>query len=137
MAFRKRLRTTLDNDEPINQTDYLQIKDEVDRKFVEQLISEIQHNLSDPDFNVEMLAQKFNIDRSALFRKLKKVLDKSPSVLIQELRIIKAMEMLKNGRGNVSEVAYACGYNSLSYFSQAFKAHTSKSPSEWLFELRV
>lgn len=107
------------------------------KTFVEYMISEIQHNLSDPDFNVESLAQRLNIVRSALFRKLKKVIDKSPSVLIQELRILKAMEMLKEKKGNVSEVAYACGYNSLSYFSQAFKAHTGKSPSDWLLELRV
>lgn len=45
---------------------------------------------------------------------------------------IKAIELLQSQAYNISEVAYACGFNSLSYFSQAFKSHSGKSPSEWM-----
>ncbi|TNE70923.1 hybrid sensor histidine kinase/response regulator [bacterium] len=136
LAFRQRLRSSKFK-ASLSLVNYDEIADLKDREFVVQMIKNIELNLSNPEFNVEELAHQLSIDRSALFRKLKKINDKSPSILIQEMRIAKAKELLKSGKGNVSEVAYACGYNSLSYFSQAFKASTGKSPSEWLAETYI
>ena len=98
----------------------------------EDVMKIISENLSDANFNVSDLADHLNMDRSVLFRKTKKTIGKSPSYIIQEMRIQKAIDMLINDKATISEIAYACGYNSLSYFSQAFKTQKGKSPSEWL-----
>lgn len=134
IAFKKRLRTKQFNIE-LTPIKYAAKLDFSDKQFIDSLIKSIENNISNPDFNVEDLSKMLNTDRSVLFRKVKKLIDKSPSSLIQEMRINKAMALLKSQQGNVSEIAYACGYNSLSYFSQAFKAQIGKSPSEWLSEL--
>ena len=54
----------------------------------------------------------------------------SASVYIRSLRLEQAAEMLKSNQGNVSEIAYSVGFNSLSYFSRCFKKHFDSSPSE-------
>jgi len=50
-------------------------------------------------------------------------------------RMEQAIALLKNNSGNITEVAYAVGFNSLSYFSQVFKEHVGKSLSE--FSVRI
>ena len=56
----------------------------------------------------------------------------TPGDLIKTYRMEKASALLKENSGNISEVAYAVGFNSLSYFSQTFKEHFGITPSEFL-----
>ncbi len=43
----------------------------------------------------------------------------------------KAAQMLEAEEGNVSEIAYASGFNSLAYFSKVFKRYYKVSLSEY------
>lgn len=103
-----------------------------DIEFFDQSIQFIDKNLSNPSFNVEELALLLNTDRTSLFRKFKRITNSSPSSFIQNKRVEKAMELLKQKQVSISDIAFECGYNSLSYFSQAFKNQTGLSPTEWL-----
>lgn len=47
-------------------------------------------------------------------------------------RMQKALELIQGGNRNVSEVAYAVGYNDGNYFSKVFHRHHGISPSEAL-----
>lgn len=47
------------------------------------------------------------------------------------VRMEEAKRLLSDGDRPVSEVARACGFSSLHYFSQAFTSHTGSSPSEY------
>jgi AraC-like DNA-binding protein len=42
----------------------------------------------------------------------------------------KADDLLKQQIMSISEVAYACGFESLAYFSNRYKKHRGISPSE-------
>ncbi len=98
--------------------------------FEEKLREIIINNISDSHFNVSELASEFGLDRSALFRKVKKELNTSPSKYIHKTRLEIAKELLDKGSITVSEIAYASGFESLSYFSKSFKIHYGHSPSE-------
>ncbi|GEM_PF-3934449 len=50
--------------------------------------------------------------------------------LIRE-RIVYACEQLLSTRKNVSEIAYAAGFESISHFNRTFKAHTQSSPKRY------
>jgi AraC-like DNA-binding protein len=53
---------------------------------------------------------------------------------VMELRLQKARAMLAdrgNDRLKVSEIAYACGFNEVSYFNRCFRARFGASPSEY------
>jgi AraC-like DNA-binding protein len=47
---------------------------------------------------------------------------------LRMLRIEKASELLRQGKGNVTEAAFAVGYSSLSAFNQAFVEITGCCP---------
>lgn len=56
----------------------------------------------------------------------------SPSEFIKKYRMDKAAELLKNENVNISEVAYAIGFKSLSNFSYSFKEYFDMSPSAFI-----
>jgi AraC-like DNA-binding protein len=43
-------------------------------------------------------------------------------------RLLRAMELLSEGKANVTETAYACGFTNLSAFSKAFSIFTGQNP---------
>ena len=54
----------------------------------------------------------------------------SPSDYLRESRLAHSHRLLELGTGNISEVAYASGFDSLSSFTRAFKARYGNSPSQ-------
>ncbi|HFC29819.1 MAG TPA: AraC family transcriptional regulator, partial [Oceanospirillales bacterium] len=65
----------------------------------------------------------------ALYRKVKKELNISPSNYIQKIRLEIAKQLLDKKSITVSEIAYASGFESLSYFSKSFKNKYGHKPS--------
>ncbi|ENI8005915.1 helix-turn-helix domain-containing protein [Escherichia coli] len=54
------------------------------------------------------------------------------SRIITEVRMKKAITLMRCANGNIFVVARACGYNSLSYFIHSFKKYHSVTPCQWL-----
>jgi YesN/AraC family two-component response regulator len=50
---------------------------------------------------------------------------------LEELRLAKAKELLRDPLKRIGEVAYAVGYANPNYFQAAFKACLGASPSAW------
>lgn len=98
--------------------------------FISQVMEEVEKNISNEYYTVEDLAKSIGFSRSQLNRKLKAVCNQSANQLIREFRLIRAKEMLEQKSASVSEIAYAVGYNNLSYFSKSFKDVFGVSPSE-------
>ena len=99
---------------------------------LQKIRSIILENMSDPTFNVEALAKASNMSYSAVYEHVKKELDIAPLELIRTIRLETAATLFRQGEGNVSEVAYGVGFESLSYFGKRFKAHFGMSPSKYM-----
>lgn len=99
--------------------------------FLQQLREVLERRFADPDFSVLELSQEIHMDRTQLYRKLKEETDKSPQQFISDFRMQKAGRMLEEKVGNISEVAYATGFNTLSYFNKVFKQYYKVNPSEY------
>ena len=102
-----------------------------DRAFVDRLKAAVETGLSDPEFGVGELAQAVFQDRSHLFRRTKELLGESPSDLLKRVRLERAVRLLVEGEGSVAEVAYACGFNSVSHFCRSFRVVNGLTPSEY------
>jgi AraC-like DNA-binding protein len=89
----------------------------------------IREHLTDSDFDAEALADELAMSRSALYRAFKEQSDTTPSAIITEERMERAQSLLRDGRGSVTQVAYAVGYDRLSSFSRAFRAYAGHPPS--------
>ena len=90
--------------------------------FLGQVTSIIEQNMANERFGVSELADAMNMSRSNLLRKVKKDSKLSVSQLINQVRLKRAMEMLRKSSQNVSEVSSQVGFNSTSYFIKCFRS---------------
>jgi len=81
-----------------------------------------------PDLN--LLARSVGMCRSKLHRCFRMVYGVTPFEYLRNHRLEAAMELLLDGRVNVTQAAYAVGYSSPSYFTKAFKKYFGHLPSE-------
>ncbi len=100
--------------------------------FQEKLDNIILENIADKTLNVDKLAHLLFLDRSNLYRKIKTEFDITPIAYIRKIRMEFSLDLLSNKKLSVSETAYACGFDSLSYFSKQFKKTHGISPSDVL-----
>lgn len=103
----------------------------MDALFLRRVIDTIDKHLSDYEFVVDALAQKLAVSRRQLFRKLKAVTGLTPHLLIRDLRLKRAAQLLKEGRLTVTEITYAVGFADLKHFRTVFRAHYGVSPAEF------
>jgi AraC-like DNA-binding protein len=95
----------------------------------ERLRAVIEANLTEPDFNPDALAAASGLSYKQLYRRLAAELEVSPSRLIRTVRVEIAAELLRDGAGSITEVAYSVGFNSLSYFHRSFRERFGMAPS--------
>ncbi|MCO6163841.1 response regulator [Flavobacterium sp. NRK F7] len=105
------------------------VMDSYDEKFIARLEIILDNNLSNPDFTTEDFANEANISRMQLHRKLKSLFGVSATEFIRNERLKLAYELLQKPNVTVSEVAYAVGFNEITYFSKCFKDYFSVPPS--------
>ncbi len=99
--------------------------------FLEKLNQTILDAIREGKLTTENLAAKMAMDRTTLFRKIKKAANCPPSQYLIEFRLNIAKDMLEKQQHSISEIAYACGFDSLSYFSTCFKKHYLITPSQY------
>lgn len=102
-----------------------------DEALMERIISIINDNIDNPGLNVEMLGQSAGISRVHLHRKVKDLIGMTPSNFIRNTRLKQACILLQKPDVEVTQIAYAVGFTSQTYFSTAFKKFTGFSPSEY------
>lgn len=68
-------------------------------------------------------------DRSTLFRRIKELYGRNAREHLREARLLRSHELLASRAGNVTEVAYAVGFESLSSFARAFRRRFGLAPS--------
>jgi signal transduction histidine kinase/ligand-binding sensor domain-containing protein/DNA-binding response OmpR family regulator len=103
-----------------------------DERILNQINKIIEDNFSNPDLDVDLLAEKMNISRSSLYTKIKSISNQTPNELIQLLRLKKAAELLLEKKYRMNEICYMVGFNNPSYFSKCFLKQFGKRPSEYI-----
>ena len=102
-----------------------------DELLMERIMKSINKNLSNSDFNVDMLTQEVGISRAQLHRKMKEMTGISTSEFIRNIRLEQAARLLKEQKINVTQVAYTVGFSNLAHFSTIFRRHFGVAPSEY------
>ena len=100
-------------------------------KYVLEAMAYISKHYNEPDISVGTVAQSLNISEGYLSHTFKKETDYTLLNYLTRYRIHKAMELLKDCRVKVYEVAEQVGYRDIAYFSATFKKYTGLSPSEY------
>ncbi len=97
---------------------------------LEQLV---QDNYANADFGTNSAAKLMYVSERSLQRRFKQAKDKTFKEYLNEVRLEQACRMLLKG-DKVSNVAFECGFNDPSYFSQRFKHHFGMSPTQFVEE---
>lgn len=103
-----------------------------DQMFVRRLDAVIYPRLGEQDLSVDKVAGLLRMGRTLFYRKVRGVTGYTPNDYIRVLRMKKAAELLAKGDNNVSEVAYAVGFDNPYYFSKCFKAQYGMPPSQYI-----
>jgi YesN/AraC family two-component response regulator len=107
----------------------------LDSTFLNQVHNIVQQNFDKADFNIDQFANSLNISAVQLRRKLKAVSNVTPIEFLRNYRLNQAKVLLKKQDLNISEIAYATGFDSISYFSRVFHEAFAISPSEYREQL--
>lgn len=107
---------------------------QVDNEFLTRLQTLIEENFSNPELNVEFLADHIGISRSGLYTKIRSLADVTPNELIQITRLKRAAALLKEGKYRINEVSYMVGFNSSSYFARCFQKQFGMKPGDFVAE---
>lgn len=125
---RKKLSKLFSNSDE-NDT-FEKLSNETDKTFAAQLRKIIQDNLSDNEFNVERIGDEIGLSRVQLYRKVKALTGYSPVEMLRKARLTRARHLLRTTEKTVSEVAYAVGFSTPSYFSKCYKDEFGESPKK-------
>ncbi len=104
----------------------------VDEQFLQKVMLVIEAHMDDAAFGVEALSLEVGMSRMQLFRKLKALTDYAPGDFIRFRRLHRAAELLRQGAGNIAEVAFQTGFQDPSYFTKCFQKQFNQTPSEFL-----
>jgi len=96
--------------------------------FLQKVRAVVEKNLSDADFEMPQLERALAMSRSQIFRKIKALTGKSPSLFMRSIRLHHGKQMLLSTTLTVSEIAYEVGFSSLNYFSDAFFEEFGERP---------
>ena len=102
----------------------------LDEKFINKIMSVIEAHLSEEEFSIEEISEEIGMSRAQIYRKLKALTGKSPSLFLRTVRLNKAQDMIQNKEFSISEISYKVGFSSPAYFSRCFKEEFGYSPSE-------
>ena len=95
-----------------------------------KVLEVIENHFSEEEFSIEQFGKEAGMSRVQLHRKLKALTGKSASHYLRSVRLSKAKKMIKEQKGNVSEIAYSVGFASPQYFTRCFREEFGYPPSD-------
>lgn len=102
-----------------------------DHRLLKKALEIVEHNIADPLFGVEKMAEEMGMSRANLHRKLKTAIGFPPSDFIRSVRLKRAANLLRNQADSVSQIGFTVGFEDQSYFAKSFKKQFGVSPSEY------
>ena len=102
-----------------------------DERFLEKIQKIVDKELSDSSFTVDTFSRKLGMSRMQLHRKLAALTGLSTTAYIRDQRLRMALQRLEKSGDTVSEIAYAVGFSSPSYFIKTFKETYAMTPAEY------
>jgi len=92
--------------------------------------STIANNLYS-NLSIEEFAILCGMSTSSFKRKFSTVYNESPKKYLAKMKLQRASKLLSAHDHRISDIAYECGYETISTFNRSFKAHFGQSPSDY------
>lgn len=103
-----------------------------DAAFMKELYKLMEKELANADLDIVRMTEMMKISRTKFYYKVKGLTGENPSVFFKRYKLNRAADLLKEGKYNMSEIAWMTGFNTLSHFSTSFKKQFGVPPSEYV-----
>jgi signal transduction histidine kinase/DNA-binding response OmpR family regulator len=124
--YSQQLLQTTRVDQPVDTE-----SDSLEDQFLHKLRVVLEPQLENSQLSIDELCQQIGLSRSTLHRKLVGLTGMSIIPYIRVIRLGKAKELLISSDLNISEVAYAVGFEDPKYFSRQFSEEFGLSPAKF------
>lgn len=121
------------NDDTHN-TECINCSTDLDWKFIASIKKNVEDNMDNPSFTIDVLCTLLNMSRTSFYNKLKALTDQAPGDYVRLIRLKRAMQLLKEQKYTITEVAEMTGFSDAKYFREVFKKHFNISPSQYAKE---
>ena len=101
------------------------------QEFIEQLNQHIESVYMEAELAVVDIAKAINMSERQFYRKLRSVIDMTPSEYLRRFRLEKSKEILRSGK-TANFTAFEVGFSSQAYFSKCFKAQYNLTPRQFV-----
>lgn len=103
----------------------------LDETLIKKAVAYVEANMNRCELSVEELSHELGMSRVHLYKKLTSITGKSPIEFIRIIRLKRGAQLLRESQLNVSEVAYAVGFNNPKAFAKYFKEEFGVLPSAY------
>lgn len=100
--------------------------------FMQQVINIVEANISDENFSVKVLADRLNMSRPTLYRKLKQHSELAAVDIIRSIRVSKAASLIMENRYSIQEISDMVGFNDVRTLRKHFTEQFGVSPSRYM-----
>ena len=108
-----------------------------DELFIQDVMAFIEKNIDNAELTIDEFADAMKMGRTVFYNKIKSTLGLTPIDFVQEMRIKRAVQLMKSSDFTIAEIAYQTGFNDPKYFSRSFKKHMKATPSEYIKKLQA
>lgn len=110
----------------------IDIDDSVPADFLsqKQMVQFIYDHYSEK-LSLDEIAHSGGISRTKCYQLFKKYLNRTPLDFLNSYRLENSMNLLHDTELSITEIAYHCGFNTLSYYSEIFKKYKGCTPKEF------
>ncbi len=103
---------------------------QIENEFLLKFNEIIAKHLDNSSFTINDLCHQIKMSRSTIHKKIKALTGLSTTEYIRTYRLLEAKKLLANQNFSIAEVAYQTGFNSPSWFTQAYKKEFGHTPTE-------
>jgi signal transduction histidine kinase/DNA-binding response OmpR family regulator len=102
-----------------------------DEQFLQQVLQEIEKNMDNSNFSVDMLSNLMLVSRVTLYKRIVALTGKTPLEFIKSYRLKRAAQLLGQGKLTVSQICYKVGFKTTKNFVKSFKEEFDVLPSKY------
>ena len=106
------------------------------KDFLQRCIAIVESHITNPDFNIKVLASEIGMSHSTLYNRIKSISGQSTNGFIRFIRLRRAAQILISTDTTIMETADHVGMNDIKYFRKQFTTLFGMKPSEYIKKYR-
>ncbi|MBR6981849.1 MAG: helix-turn-helix domain-containing protein [Prevotella sp.] len=127
---RKRFLAALKKETP-EKEQAVEAKPIIADKWLQKVMATVEQHIADNNYSVEQLSSDLNMSRMTFYRKIQSATGQKPTEFIRTIRLHHAAALLREGNMTITEISYAAGFSSVSYFSRCFRSMYGVPPTQY------